>query len=174
MFDHLITPAFKNIYKEAIDTLIVNSTNSLTVPCKFIYDSVERQLCPNCVFDPIQQRSLNKYNGNGPAPFPDQSICPVCAGYGFSNLRNEETAHMAVIFDSKYWMNWGSNSVNITEGMVQSLSTIKLFNQIKNCREMIMDTNLSHLGNYNYTRAGEPEPAGLGDHIYLITMWKRL
>ena len=36
-----------------------------------------------------------------------------------------------------------------------------------------MNNNIENYGGYIYNRAGEPEPCGLGDHNYIITMWKQ-
>ena len=44
------------------------------------------------------------------------------------------------------------------------------------CEEKVsgnVDTNISSYGNYSYSRAADPQPAGLGDHRYLITFWSR-
>jgi hypothetical protein len=46
--------------------------------------------------------------------------------------------------------------------------------KIVNCKEMIVNQNMNNYGNYNYTRAGDPEPVGLGNHDYIVTLWKRL
>ena len=37
---------------------------------------------------------------------------------------------------------------------------------------MIMD-NIATYGHYNYSRAGEPQPVGLGSNDYIITMWQK-
>ena len=105
--------------------------------------------------------------------FHDYGICPVCNGFGYVDTARDEIINLAIIFDSKYWLNWGSRSMNIPEGMVQSLSSITLLPKIRNCKEMVMDTSLSEYGNYNYSRAGDPEPVGLGSNDYIITMWQR-
>jgi hypothetical protein len=173
MFDKLITPEFKQIYKDAIDTLL-GSTNSLSVPCTLKFDSMNKQFCDNCIFDPIQQRSSNRYNNTGLAPFPEYSICPVCQGQGMIDKSRDETIYMAVLFDQKYWLNWGSKSVNINDGMIQTICSIEYLPKIINCKEIIVNKNLNEYGNYNYSRAGDPEPVGLGDHDYIVTLWKRL
>lgn len=173
MFNQLLGPEFKKVYKDAIDALL-GPSNSLAVPCILKYDSGIKQLCHNCVFDPIQQRSSNMYKPNGPSPFPDHSICPVCQGYGMVDKSSSEIIHMAVLFDSKYWLNWGSKSININNSMIQTLCSIQYLPKVLKCEELIVNQNLNNYGNYNYTRAGDPEPAGLGDHEYIVTMWKRL
>lgn len=173
MFDKLITPEFKKLYKDAIDAML-GPSNSLAVPCVLKFDSTIKQFCHNCIFDPIQQRSANTYNSSGPSPFPEYSICPVCQGQGMIDQSQDETIYMAVLFDSKYWLNWGSKSINIDDSMIQTICSIQYMPQIVNCKELIVNQNLNNYANYNYSRMGNPEPVGLGDHDYIITMWKRL
>ena len=168
---NIITPQLKALYNEAIDSLI--GQNGLAVPCKIIYDSLKRSTCTNCVVDPIQQRSSNKYNGTGPVPFPNMGICPVCAGYGFIDMSAEETVYLAVIFDSKYWFNWGSKVINVQDGMVQTICKIELLPKIRNAQYMSMDTNIQPYGGHSYALAGDPSPCGLGSNKYIITMWSR-
>jgi hypothetical protein len=171
-FDNIISPLFKSTFNHAIDALLAD--NALTVPCSLHYESSNRNLCNNCIFDPISQRSLNVYNSNGPSPFSEQSICPVCNGYGSIDKSKVEKIYLAVIFDSKYWFNWANkNSINISAGSVQTLCSISYLPKLKNAQYMTMDTNISNYNNYSYTIAGDPQPCGLGSHPYLMTMWSR-
>lgn len=175
-FSSIISPEFKQLFNNAIDSLL--EQNALTVPCRIKYAGQQNQtFCNNCIYDPISKLSANLYNGTGPNPFPDNGICPVCMGNG--TARNDVLAisssvlYLAVIFDSKYFINKSSKYVNIPDGMVQTICLTQYISQIRNANEMIMDTDIQGYGNYTYERAGDPEPAGLGDHRYIITMWKR-
>jgi hypothetical protein len=172
-FSHLINSEFKQLYKDAIDSLL--ETTALTVPCVFKYSGAGNTVyCNNCIFDTISGLSSNKYNNRGPNPFPEGSICPSCMGMGMTtSASSSETIYLACIFDSKYWINWSSKMVNIPDGMVQTISKVELLPKIRNASEIIMDANISKYGNYTYERAGDPEPAGLGSNSYIITMWKR-
>ena len=171
MFDKVITPEFKKLFKDSIDTLL--ATNALSVPCTLKFESINRELCYNCEFDPITKRSANIPKDSPTIAFAHQSICPVCNGFGFIDKAKDEIITLGIIFDSKYWMNWGSESINISDGMVQSICSITLLPKIKNCKEMIIDNNISTYGNYRYSRAGEPNPVGLGSNDYIITMWQK-
>ena len=170
-FDAAISPLFKNTFNQAIDALL--SSTALSVPCILTYATPNISLCGNCLYDPISQRSLNKYNQTGPAPFANNSICPVCNGYGTIDTAKTEIVYLGVIFDSKYWFKWSSNSINIADGSVQTICNISLLPKIKNAQNMTMDKNISAYGDYTYVTAGDPQPAGLGDNRYIITMWSR-
>ena len=122
IFAGLINDDFKNIFNQAIDALV--SQGSLAVPCRLQYSSTDQTYCTNCIYDPVLQKSFNQYNGIGPASFPNGSICPVCVGFGKTIYDAEEIIHMAAIFDSKYWLNWGPKFVNIPNLAVQTLCNI--------------------------------------------------
>ena len=171
-FENLLSPQFKQLFNDAIDSIVGN--NGLVTSCKLKYSnqSGSQKLCNNCLFDSISRLSSNIYNNTGPAPFTEGSICPVCLGMGVSKNDNEETVKLAVIFDSKYFVNFGG-PVNIADGMVQTICDISLLPKLKDANEAIFNTDISNYGNYIYQRANDPQPCGLGSHKYIITMWKR-
>lgn len=171
MFNNLITDEFKKIFKDSIDTIL--APNSLSVPCTLRYENTKRDLCYNCEFDPASQRSSNRHKSGGPIYFARETICPVCNGFGYIDKSSNETIYLAIIFDSKYWLNWDSKTMRIPDGMVQSLSKIELLPKIKNCKDMIMDTDLANYDNYIYRLAGDPQPVGLGSNDYIISMWQK-
>jgi hypothetical protein len=173
-FSNLINNDFKNLFANAIDSLL--EQNSLTVPCilRYISSNKTQNLCNNCVFDSISMLSANIYNNTGPQPFPDNTICPVCLGAGtLSDHTKEEILYLAVIFDSKYFLNYNSKSVNIPTGSVQTISKIETIHKIRNADEIVFNTDIKNYGEYVYQRSGDPEPCGLGDHRYIATMWQR-
>lgn len=173
IFSGLINQDFKNIFNNAIDSLLED--NALTLPCKIIYDNqINNTYCNNCIFDNISLLSSNIYNGTGPSPFQEGSVCPVCLGLGLSkNTKASETVYLAFIFDSRYFLNINSKVINIPDGSVQSLCSINLLQKIKNASEIIFDSNLTNIGHFKYERASDPEPLGLGENRYIITLWKK-
>jgi len=172
-FEGLISSEYKNLYNQAIDSLL--SSTGLAVPCLISYGSSNNNPCNNCIFDPISIRSANRYNGTGPVSFTTDTICPVCNGYGLIDKANQETIYLAVLFDSKYWFNWSTkaDAVNISDGMVQTICSIELLPKIKNAQYITIDKNIANYGGYTYVTAGDPQPCGLGDNRYIVTMWSR-
>lgn len=174
MINNLIDSNFKNLFISAIDSLLEQT--ALTLPCKLRYSNqINPVLCNNCIFDTVSRVSANIYNSIGPNPFPDGGICPVCMGNGSYNVDYlEDNVYLACIFDSKYWINRQSNiNINIPSSMVQTICKIDLLGKLRSATDMVIDTSLSDKTNNIYERAGDPEPAGLGDNRYIITMWKR-
>lgn len=172
MFENLITNEFKSLFNNAIDTIIAQ--NGLSVPCRLKYSGeTNSTLCPNCEYDSISKLSANIHKAGGPIDFPDNHICPVCMGMGIVKSDASEILYMSAIFDSKYFVNWSTNVVNIPGGMVQTICPMVYLPKVRNANEIVFDTNIENYGNYSYERAGDPMPAGLGDNRYIITMWKR-
>lgn len=171
MFDNIITPQFKQLFKDSINTLIAQ--NALTVPCTIEYENTKRNLCYNCEFDPIHQCSANMPKNGSLVSFPVNTICPVCNGIGYIDNINSELVYLAIIFDSKYFLNFGSKVVNVSDGLVQSLCAISLLPKLKEAKHIIIDNNIATYGHYRYTRAGDPQPIGLGSNDYIITMWQQ-
>lgn len=171
IFSNIINSDFKNLYDQAIDSILEN--NALTVPCSIYYDTPNNNFCNNCLFDPINNRSLNIYNGTGPSAFPENGICSICNGYGKIEKSKSEIVYLAVIFDSKYWLNWDSKTVNIGNGTVQTICKMDLLPKLMNAQYMTMDTAIQSYRSHQYSIAGDPTPCGLGSNRYIITMWSR-
>lgn len=58
-----------------------------------------RQLCGNCVWDPVHECSSGQYNGTGPFPFA--RVCPVCKGVGNLTKPQQRTIPDAIVTWSK-------------------------------------------------------------------------
>ena len=167
-FESLISPLFKDTFNKAIDALLAD--NALTVPCTLNYGSSNKSLCNNCIFDPISQRSLNQYNETGPCAFAPNSICPVCNGYGLLDKSKTESIYLAVLFDSKYWLNIPKNGIEIAKGSIQTICLSSYLNKLRNAT--YLEIVESHgVGNKSYERAGDPSLCGFGNTNYCITMW---
>ena len=165
---HIITQDFKNLYKQAIDEIL--SSHGLTNPCVLQFNNTTTELCDNCVYDPISKVSSNRYNNTGPAPFTEYTICPVCMGTG-SKAHNKvtKTMSLAVIFDSKYFVNLDRKVVNIPAGTIQTICSKNYALDIRNCSNMYVTT----FPNVFYERIEDVNIAGLGDLEYIITTWRR-
>ena len=168
MFHNIITKQFKQIYNDMIDHLI--SKEGLSTSCKLIFDGTNNKLCPNCIYDPINQKSFNKYNGTGPVSFADGSVCPACLGFGKTQTTSDIIVNLALILDSKYWLNWGPNHINIPNIAAQTICDISVLPNILSCKNMVVIETESHVP-ATYSKAGFPTPIGLGDKKYILTNW---
>lgn len=178
-FENIITDAHKEIFTQAIDSLL--SKSGLTTECILYYKSEpnnQQMLCNNCLFDNITKLSSNIYNGTGPVAFSNGAVCPVCLGVGLTTRENQDTTHQEIIYlgvisDSKYFVNLSTKTISLPDGVIQTYCSIKYLSKIKNASYMTMDTTINPYGHYSYERAGDPNPAGFGNNKYIITMWKR-
>ena len=163
-FSNVLSSEFKQIFNDAIDAILADS--GLTTECILTYGNEynEQTLCDNCILDTISRVSSNIYNGTGPKPFPDNTICPICLGMGMSKAAKQETVKLAVIIDNKSFINVGDIAM-IGNGVIQTLCGIELSPKISNARTLI-------LHNSEYQRTGEPRPCGLSEHKYLVTFWR--
>lgn len=156
----------KQLYESSIDSIL--SQNGLTIPVTLVYANNKPRYCDNCVFDPVSNKSSNTYNDAGPNPFPENSVCPVCLGMGQISSEANETLYMAVLFDSKYWINIDPRIVNITDSMAQTICKSELLPKLANANEIYFNNDSTE----RYLRAGDPKFAGLGNSKYIFTMWK--
>lgn len=170
-FDNLITADLKQTYNNAISTLLAQS--GLSLPCKLIYENNKKIECPNCEIDSMSGRSSNTFKTGGPIQFLDGQICPVCNGDGYRFESKEENIDLLVLFEYKYWINFNSN-INSPDGMIQTICSTNSLTQIKAANRLLVDTNLTGVTRNYFSRASDPQPAGLGDTNYLFTFWKKI
>jgi len=162
----IINQDLKNMYKNTIDEIL--SVHGLTNQCVLSFNNGSADYCNNCIFDSISKVSANIYNNIGPQQFPDFTICPVCMGLGVMQTNKKtKIVTMAVIFDSKYFINFDKKVVNIPDGMIQTISTKNYIIDIRN-------SSAISINNISYERVGDVTFAGLGDLEYIFTTWKRL
>ena len=166
-FSGIINSDFKNLHANAITELVTGCA----VPCTLVYGQTLFTDCPNCLLNVVGNKSSNRYQAGGPTPFV--GICPVCNGAG--KIPTEQTASidLAIIYDYREWINIGIE-IGSPLGYVQSLSLLKTLDDLKEAKELIVDTNISKYVNQRFERVGEPQPCGFGQATIVVTMWKRI
>lgn len=169
-FDGIITTELKTLYRDAIDALL--RSDGLTLPCRFIYGGTKYTLCPNCKFNSMTGKSNNVYVSGGAQPFY-HGQCPMCGGEGKIPSEATEPVNLAVIWDYRRWLPMGVH-VESPDGMIQTISSMDLIDQIKKAKEVIIDTNIEKYVRHRFMRASEPNPAGFGSDDYILTLWKRV
>lgn len=165
---NIITPQFKKLFNQSIDALLAQ--NALSSSCTMRFNNAITEICDNCFFDPLSKTSSSIYNGIGPNPFVNGTVCPVCIGLGTkqSSATTHKTA-LAVIFDSKYFLNISNRVVHIPDKTIQTICSMEKLHYINNCNELIIDS----IPNQSYERIEDPTPCGFGNQDYIIAMWKQ-
>lgn len=170
LFSGIISPAFKQLYTDAISSLFYD--DACTVPCTISYGTTRYESCVNCVFDAVGQKSANKFQDGGPIPFPFGGICPMCNGDGKRAVETTEDINLMVVWDTKQFMN--ASTVNIAEGTIQTITFMKNAPKLKRAKEIIVATDLEKYSRFRYVRISDPQPcAGLGTNDLIECMWSK-
>lgn len=162
----VINQNLKDIYKLGINDIL--STHGLTNPCT-VYFIGSYNYCSNCLFDKSSNLSSNVYNGTGPSPFSDYTMCPVCAGTGKMLLSDiTKKMHLAVILDSKYFVNLPTKLINITDINLQTICSKNYWQDLQSCSYLVVDADPSK----KYEKIDNGNLSGLGDLDYIIMNWR--
>lgn len=162
-------PNLQNIYNTQMDLLL--SSTGLTTECELNYGVTNRQICPNCIYDPGLKKSSNKYKTGGPVPFALGQMCPYCYGVGWSGEEKTETVYLAVIADNKKWIN-PPPDIAIKDNMIQTICNKIYYDKLRQCKDMTLVYGSGD--NPKFNLYNDPTPAGLGDSNYIISMWKQI
>lgn len=162
----IINQDFKNLFKVMINDII--SPSGLTNLCTLYFDEIN-DYCNNCLFDRSSNMSSNIYNGIGAAPFNEYTTCPVCLGAGKTLLQGStQQLYLAIISDTKYFINMPNQLVNISDSIIQIICAKKDNEILKSCKYLIIDSD----PNKKYEKIDNGNIVGLGDLDYIIMNWK--
>jgi len=167
-FDGIITSEFKSLHTDAITEVIRGCSR----PCRLIYGQTKFDDCPNCIYDPIGRKSANRYQAGGPMPF-GVGICPLCHGQGVIPDETTLDIDLCPIWDHKSWIPQLSNVVKTPLGYVMTMSLIDSYDELKEAKEIIIDTAIENYSRNLYIRHSEPEVCGFGNADFVFVLWKR-
>jgi len=91
--------------------------DSLGIWCTIVYPPSDEE-CPNCLYDPVANRSANIYKTGGPISFPINTTCPWCGGVGKRSIPITDRVKMRVY--------WGGMEVQAAMRQFKSLANEKL------------------------------------------------
>jgi len=168
-FDNLISSAFKQIHIDAMTEVM----RGCAVPCQLIFGSTKFVDCANCIFDPIGNKSSNRYQSGGPVAFT-VGVCPMCYGVGKIPDQKTENINLCPIYDYKGWIPNITSAVDSPFGYVQTLSVFSTYDSLVQAKEVLINTDTNSEVKARFERNGEPQPCGIGSSSFLATMWKRI
>jgi|19_taG_2_1085344.scaffolds.fasta_scaffold00068_25 hypothetical protein len=169
-YSGVITPGLKTIFSNAISAMLYD--DSCTVPCTLHYGITKYEDCANCVFDPIGNKSANRFQDGGPIPFPFGNICPMCNGGGKRAVESSEDLSLMVIWDQKDFFKVGS--VNTPDGDIQTMTFADRTPKLKRAKEIVVATNIAGYATHRFERITDPVPCGLDSDQFVACMWKRI
>lgn len=168
-FTNLLTNTFKQYHVD----MITETLRCCNVTCTVITGVTKYTDCPNCIFDPIANRSTNRYQAGGPISF-SVGLCPYCNGIGKIPDEQTETVTLCPIYDYKSWIPQIESNVESPEGFVQTLSLFSTYSTLEQAKEIIIDTSIDTNVRPRFERYSEPQPCGFGSSDFIVTMWKRI
>ena len=169
-FSGIIDSSFKSVFNNAISAILAD--DALTVSCTLEYGITKYEDCVNCLYDPIGQKSSNRFQDGGPAPFPFGSLCPLCNGNGKKPVTSSENVNLAVIFEPRQFLEM-STPVNTADGYIQTLANKIMTPKLQRAKEIIVATDISGFFSHRYQRVSEPTPIGLGNNEFVLCTWRR-
>ena len=155
------------IFEREIDGLITDLGRDI----KLIYDP-SVVVCINCQFDPIGNKSNNRFRPGGPISFPDGSRCPYCNGSGRTEEENSEIIKALVSWDAKDYIDFGI-SIQNPNAVVRTKTLLKLVPKIQRAKEAIVDYRINDILKLKCRKLRDPIPTGLKNSRYAITWWQR-
>lgn len=170
-FSGIIDDSFKSVFNNAISAILED--DALTISCTLEYGITKYENCANCLYDPIGQKSSNRFQNGGPVPFPFGGICPLCNGNGKKPVTASENVNLAVIFEPRQFLEIEA-PVNTADGYIQTLAKKDLTPKLQRAKEIIVATDVSGFFTHRYQRISEPLPIGLGNNEFILCTWRRL
>ncbi len=175
-FAGIITAEMKTTFTQAIDSLLESA--ACTVPCRLITRGTRFTSCSNCVFDPIGNKSSNRWLNGGAIPFPNGQLCPMCGGVGKIPDENTSTIDLMPIWDARQWVSFGGmvreHTTQTGHDFVQTMSKFATYDELTQATEIIIDTDIEGYVRNRFARVGNPEICGFSASSYIFTMWKRV
>lgn len=157
-----------DMYYETVDDFI---DLNFGVNCTLFYGP-KKNICPNCIFNPVTGKSSNQYKAGGPISFQD-SICPYCDGDGYTNTEAIEDIKLRVYFSKKDWVKI-EIPVLIKDGAVQIIGHITDMPKIRKARQVRVCAELEGYENFDFTLAGAPSPWGFRRNKYFVAFMNRV
>lgn len=169
-----LTPDIISIAQDALDDLLApHAEGGLAKTCQLIYPPVLSE-CVNCIYDPIGDKSSNRWITGGPMPFPDGGICPVCNDVGKLATTPTENIQLGVQSDPAHFYLKVPFGVRVPAGTIQTKGFITDLPKVLQAQEMIVAPGKFPIV-MRYVMDGEPIDTGsIIQSRYWFAFWKRV
>lgn len=132
----------------------------------------KREACDNCLFDTHTNRSANIYNGTGPTPFANHSMCPRCQGRGYAELPATDTIRLRVYWEKSEWRTLGIKVAD-SEADCVIIGYMSDYPRLQRADRIVLHKHLEGVKTYSVVRVGEMQPWGFRRKRYFTHMLKR-
>lgn len=132
----------------------------------------KREQCDNCIYDPHANRSSNIYNGTGPSPFDNHTLCPRCQGRGLAQLKATDTIRLRVYWNKAEWRQIG---IHVADGEADCvvIGYMEDFPKFQRADNVTLHNQLKGMKKFNTVRHGEMQPWGFRRERYFTQAMKR-
>lgn len=141
------------------------------VSCTLYYPPI-KEICSNCVYNPVTGASSNKYKTGGPYPF-EGGLCPYCDGNGYEESTQTESIMLRCYFDRKSWAKMGVD-YKLADGSCVVYGHMRDISKLQKANEITLNDQNAGNGVFRYRLAGEPTPHGFKKTKYFIAAMERL
>ena len=132
-----LTPDITKIASDAIDDLI----DQLGKQCTLVYPPVWT-VCTNCVFDPVGDKSANRWVSGGPIPFTDGAVCPLCDGAGKRADETTEVITMLIANQPSHYFAKLPSNIQLPSGRIQTKGYLSDWPKVIRAKEMILQKGI--------------------------------
>ncbi len=154
-------------FQDGVDAMI----DKLGKNCQVRYHGKVED-CPNCIFDPIGNKSSNRHQAGGPIAFPRGTVCPMCMGSGKRIFTQTEVIKMIVEWNPRDFQRFNIN-VDSPDAVAKTTTYARYTDELERAEEIIIDSDKAGIRPYKCKRLREPQLTGLKESRYVIAYWQR-
>ena len=141
-----INSGLSNLLKSGFDTLI----NQLGTNCLVYYPPIWEH-CDSCVYDPIGNKSSNRYKTGGPVPFQTGNVCPSCNGVGKRSKETFETIKFLTAYDPKnFFYPMPNLDIRIPYGFIQLEGHLSNLSKIRRAEYIVIHSDIKAIAEGRY------------------------
>lgn len=164
----VITQELVDIFQGRIDAMI----NQLGKNVTLIFDA-DREVCPNCEFDPIRKRSSGRPKAGGPRPFIRGRTCPYCKGKGFVESQNQKCIKALTRWNPKDAIQYGI-SVRRNKDIVRLKTFTSDYDDLIRAKYALANADIASVDRFMVRLKQAPVVTGLRESRYCISFWERV
>jgi len=154
------------VYQQNIDALI----NQLGKDVYLNFDPTKTE-CPNCIFDPIRERSSGRPKAGGPRPFRRGRQCPYCKARGFIEEQNQKCIKCLIKWNPKDLQDYDI-SLRDEVDVVRFKTYLTNYDDIVRAKTALSNVAQSEQFRVKVRKIKGPTPVGLREDRYCVSFWE--
>lgn len=158
-----------------VTQLFDDTLNELGRTCKIVYPPKLLGNCPNCIYDPIGNKSSNKWLDGGPIAFPNGSVCPVCGGTGGEAIEQSDTIKLLIHWQPSTWGQTKIDNLRLSKGLIKASGFLTDLPKVLQAEYLIPDVNIEAYRHYRFRLSAEPISFNnVVRDRYFDSLWERI